>query len=153
MHDPDLLAVQRKRRQEGRCLRCNKPAPRATLCRSCRAVYRYCPMCESVFEKLPHHRREQSSEYCWPCQKKKAQRGHMPREEWVALQRAKKHTLLNKIIKHYRDGLSLEEIGVKCGRGTSTIGSIIRHARDAGHWPAKLKRVNRPRLHKDKESS
>jgi len=142
MTDPDLLAIRRKRRQEKRCLACGVPVPRAALCKMCRQTLRYCPRCEDVYAipatETPDGR---ATLYCPPCRNVATNGVRQPRDVYLASVRASQHPKLKQIIRLYRDGLSLSQIGRHLGKPTPTVASIIRHARRTGRWPRTLRRA------------
>jgi ferredoxin len=143
MHDPDILAIRRKRRQESRCVRCGEAAPRASLCRVCRACWRYCPACEAVYPLAAAHRRSdtsdgRASEVCPPC-KRRARGWRRPMAQYLADHAAHNHPLLVTIIRLYRRGLTRKDISVQVGRCERNVKDIIDHARRTGRWPAELR--------------
>jgi len=65
--DPDILAIQRQRRQQGRCLACGKHTPRAALCVGCRKTLAYCPTCERLYTRRAALDASRATEYCSEC--------------------------------------------------------------------------------------
>jgi hypothetical protein len=137
--DQDLLSIQRRRRQQRRCLHCGTPTPRAALCRTCRQTRRYCPRCETVWE-ANRPRGPWPTEYCPPCHNVAVNGEREPRERYLAKQRASMHPKLRQIIKLYRAGATYPAIAAALGIPRSALGSIIHHARQTGRWPKHLER-------------
>lgn len=140
--DPDLLAIQRQRRQQGRCLHCGTRTPRAALCAACRETRRYCPRCEVVWE-LDRPRRTpdgRSSAYCPPCGNITRNGPRPSRQRYLAAQRGADHPLLSEIIRRYRAGESYNTIARALQIPRGTVSSLITHARATGRWPARLAR-------------
>ena len=146
MPDIDLLAIQRKRRREKRCLKCGKATPRAALCETCRATLRYCPRCETIVPLSEASAREarngRATAYCLPCD---AERGRLrmarrTKAEYLAEQAAHQHPKLAQIIVLYRNGMPYAAIAERVGMTTSAMGMVIVFARRTGRWPKELRR-------------
>jgi len=142
--DPDILAIQRKRRQQGRCLQCGKKAPRAMLCRTCREHWRYCPACEAVYDvdaAIPGR----TVRYCRPCDtlRTRKRRDMVSWQEYTTGVRAKSDARLTRIIARYRAGQSYDTIASALGITKGQLSGIINHAKQTGRWPAKLKRYKK----------
>jgi hypothetical protein len=140
--DPDMLAIWRRRRQQRRCLHCNKPTPRAALCKTCRQTRRYCPRCEVVWvipapRPTPNGR---STEYCFPCANLVRNGPRPTRAVYDEQQRERRHPLLGSIIKRYKSGQTYDTIAAALDIPRGTLTSIIVHARKTGRWPARLVR-------------
>lgn len=65
--DPDIRAIRRQRRQEGRCMACGERTPHAALCVSCRATLAYCPACEALYARRVRFAADRATEYCADC--------------------------------------------------------------------------------------
>jgi hypothetical protein len=147
MIDTDLLAIQRKRRQQKRCLACGTPTPRAALCGVCRETLRYCPRCESVYDALFTSQRSRangrSTAYCLPCASRVRNYHGRTIGEYLAAQRERKHPQLEKAIRLYKRGLTYVQIADALGMNRGTLRSLVTHARRTGRWPASLKRQRR----------
>lgn len=138
--DPDLRAIRRRRRQEGRCVTCGLRTPRAALCASCRTTRRWCPRCEVVWDYAgPCGRDGESAVYCPPCKRAEdvRRRPRQTRAEYLA---SHEHPQLRAIIRLYRRGLTLDTIAAELGMGASALRAAIHHARATGRWPKGLKR-------------
>lgn len=144
--DHDILAIQRRRRQERRCVACGADSPRDTLCATCRRTLRYCPRCERIVPKEQahngHSRPTRSSVWCQECHKTRRRR--QPDRDWpayLAEQAAQQHTHLRAIVRLYRKGLTLDAIGARLSMPAGTVRSVIAAARRTGRWPQGLSRT------------
>lgn len=137
--DPDLLSIQRRRRQQRRCLHCGTPTPRAALCGMCRQTRRYCPRCEAVWTATKP-RGPWPTEYCPPCHNVAVNGTREPRDRYLAKQRASTHPKLRQIIKLYRAGATWNAIAAALDIPRGTLTSIIHHAKRTGRWPKGLAR-------------
>ena len=153
-HDPDILAIQRKRRQEGYCIQCGRrvscPNGRPpVLCGSCRKTLAYCPNCERLFERRPNMNPRHATEYCPTCNtlNKRVTAGKRPRTQYIADIQAKRHALLPELIKRYKKGEHLGAVGAALGMDRSQVDRIIRDARVRGEWPPELRRNRRKVMH------
>ena len=139
--DPDVLSIQRKRRQQGRCLRCGVKT-RGTLCIACRVAWRACPRCERVYDRRDAcHNGARPSCYCKPCHNIQVHGVCRTAAEDRARRRAAPHPLLPAIMRMYRRGLPSPEIGAALGISDNTVRQIITRARKNGQWPAGLRRL------------
>lgn len=143
-HDPDLLAIQRKRRQDGRCLKCTTRAPRAALCAACRAEWRYCPRCERVHRLdesyAPSSAGGRSTAYCRPCGNIVRNGPQCSRAERLAADRARVLARVAKVLPLYRRGVPMREIAAKLQMSSGALSGLISHARTHGLWPDDLRR-------------
>lgn len=138
--DPDILSIQRGRRQRGECLICGRKAPRAVLCVEHRAAWAYCPTCENIFPRRPALNPAFSSEYCTACDTESARkrRGMRTKAEYLADIQAFRHSLLPELIKRYRRREPVNQIAAALGITPTVCNRIIRDARKRGEWPAGL---------------
>ncbi len=143
-HDPDLLAIQRKRRQQGRCLRCATRVPRAALCVPCRADWRYCPRCERVHPIAESSQRDdarRATSYCLPCDNVITNGVRPSRAERHAAERARLTARLAKALPLYRRGVPTRAIAAQLGMSEGALSGMISRARWLGLWPADLRRL------------
>lgn len=147
MHDPDILSIQRKRRREGRCLRCARAVERrawrpSILCGICIKTLAYCPQCETLYKRRPGLESGRASEYCTTCKSahQRSSGGHRPYARYLADQRSKRHALLPDLVRRYKRGQTLPEIGKALGLPRNRVESLIRGARQCGEWPEELRR-------------
>jgi hypothetical protein len=142
--DPDIRAIQRKRRQEKRCLACGVPTPRSALCKVCRQTLRYCPRCECVHSLSETSQREtkegRSTSYCLPCSNIVRNGQRQSWQVYLAEQHARKHPQLSQIIRLYKQGLTYEQIADALDMNRGTLRAVIAHARATNRWPKKLTR-------------
>lgn len=142
MTDPDILAIARKRRQEGRCVACGRASGRrAVLCRLCAEAWRYCPRCEAVYDAALVAGRDHggyTSLYCPPCHNIMCNGPRQSRAAYLAQDR--QHPRLKEIVRLYRKGLPYHEMAAALGMPLGTLSSIIVYARQTGRWPKGLKR-------------
>ena len=145
MIDTDLLAICRKRRQQGRCVACGVAVPRAALCKTCRATLRYCPRCEAVYPAEETSQRStvngRATAYCLPCGNAVRNKRGRTRAQYLATLRAAEHPLLPRIRKLYRQGLTYVAIADTLGIPRGTLRAIVAYARKTGRWPKGLQRV------------
>lgn len=157
MIDPDLLAIRRKRRQARRCVACGRAVPRATLCKTCRSKWRYCPRCEDVYPAEAASQRStangRSSAYCLPCGNAVRNKRGRTREGYLAAVRAAEHPLLPKVRELYRQGLTYVAIADALGIPRGTLRSIVAHARKTGRWPKRLWRATSRLKSKDRNTA
>lgn len=146
-HDPDILAIQRKRRQEGHCIPCGRPVecPNGrppVLCEGCREKLAYCPNCERLFARRKNMNPRHATEYCAACNtlNKRTTAGKRPRAQYITDIQAKRHALLPTLIKYYRSGENLTMVAPALGLTRPQIDRIIRDARARGEWPDELRR-------------
>lgn len=144
--DPDILAIQRKRRQQGRCIRCGIKTPRAMLCLECRKEWRYCPRCENVYP-VGKTTPDDISYICVDCKRvhERRRNGSVPIEEYHAMRRAKADKRLHPVIRRYRRGESYKEIAGSLGISIGRLSAMIRTARRYGRWPEELRRQKKRR--------
>lgn len=146
MRDPDILAIQRKRRQQGRCVACGKREERyrgrpATLCGGCVLTLAFCPGCESVYERKPGLTQGQASQYCTACNTAHKRADGRSWSGYIADIRARRRRLLPELIKRYRKpGVSQAKAGAALGLTRAQTDQIIRDARMHGEWPEGLRR-------------
>lgn len=144
-HDPDLLVIRRKRRQEKRCINCGVPVPRAALCKACRQTLRYCPGCSAIYPAEQASARitsgGQSAIYCLPCSNTVRNGVRQPRADYLATMRAHQPPQLGRIKRLYKQGLSYPQIASAVGMNRGTLSAVIAHARKTGRWPNALRRV------------
>ena len=144
-HDPDLLAIQRKRRQEGRCLRCAVRTPRAALCPAYRAEWRYCPRCERVYPRTeartPNGTQGRATEYCRPCGTRLRSGERAPRAVWLAQSNAARDARFAVALRLFRRGLSYAEVGRRMGLSKGAVSGLAAYARACGKWPLARKRA------------
>ena len=147
IHDPDILAIQRKRRQDGYCIPCGRRVACPTgrppvLCEACRKKLAYCPACEAIYPRRANLNPRHATEYCPTCNKlnKRASAGKRPYHQYLADIQAKRHALLPELIKRYRRGEHLAAVAVAIGMTRSQTDRIIRDARMRGEWPEELRR-------------
>ena len=142
--DADILAIQRQRRQQRRCVRCGKPSSRSTLCAGCMASYQYCPMCEAIYERPPSRKAHGSraSEYCAACDRKHYAATSTKRSpaEYHATRREKAFVHLPAVVRLYRQGCTYVAMGAALGLHPDAVNAIVRRARAAGCWPEGLRR-------------
>lgn len=146
--DPDILAIRRKRRREGRCLNCGVKAPRAVLCAVCRATLAYCAMCEALYTRRPGLDKRRGSEYCTDCGAASARgrRSRRTKTEYIAAAQAWRHAQLPEIVRRYRKKEPVIQIAQALGITPTVCHRLIRDARLHGEWPAGLWRCR----HKEK---
>jgi hypothetical protein len=148
-HDPDLLAIQRKRRREKRCLSCGTPTPRASLCKTCREKWCYCPRCEAVYPEANASARTRAlgrcAIYCLPCSNtmRREAAGRRTWATYLAERQAQQHPQLRNVIRLYRAGWTHDAIAPAVGLSRGGLASLIWRARQRGQWPEKLRRVTR----------
>lgn len=142
--DPDILSIQRKRRQQRRCVACGVPTPRAALCVACRQTLRYCPRCECVHLLGETSQREtkqgRSTSYCLPCGNAVRNGRKQTRQGYLAEQQARTHPQLPQMIKLYKRGLTYTQIADELGMNHGTLRAVIAHARQTDRWPKRLSR-------------
>jgi hypothetical protein len=140
--DPDLLAIRRKRRQQGRCVVCGLRMPRAALCTVCRQAWRWCVRCGDIvpIEQSSDKAPSRSSAYCLPCRNVVVNGPRVPRAEYLAATRTRSHPKLKTIIRLYRKGLTLPQIAAALAMNEHTLKAIIFYARKTGRWPKNLTR-------------
>lgn len=144
--DPDILAIRRRRRQQGRCVACGKHAGIAVLCAGCRTTLVYCPRCEELRARPPGARHTCSSLYCPPCntQRSREYHGwHGTVAEYQERRRARRRELLPHVIRRYRAGENLSATARALGLTREEIDHMISQARTRGEWPAELRRRKR----------
>src|SRR5689334_5981365 len=105
MIDPDVLAITRKRRQQGRCVACGTPSGRCAFCAACEPRFNWCPCCETFRERT----RKETSSYCPTCDTARRP-GHTTRPHYLAAERAKRHPKLFTILRLYRNQLPYTQI-------------------------------------------
>lgn len=142
MSDSDLIQIQRKRRQQGRCIQCGQPTPRAALCKACRQALRYCPRCEAIYPASAASQRDtgRSTSYCLPCSNLVRNGERVPRAMWRVQTAARAHPKLARIQRLYRNGLTYPQIAAAVGLSTGGLSALIAHARRTGRWPRRLRR-------------
>lgn len=140
MTDPDILAIQRRRRQEGRCVRCGAKAPRAMLCVDCRVDWRYCPRCEVVHTGIKTKR---ISVYCPPCNAARClARRTQRREAYRQARRTQKERLFPVVIEQLRRGKTAAAVAAALGIQQRYVYKLIAYAHKTGRWPVKMKTPN-----------
>lgn len=147
--DPDLLAIQHKRRQQGRCLRCGAPIRRQSrggqppvLCAVCMATHRVCYVCERVLpiacmigeRTTAHHSVRRCRECGRAINRAWRQRNARPR-------RHTPHAQLDRIIELYRAGMEMDAIAAALAMTPTALRGIIHYARKCGDWPRELYRA------------
>lgn len=144
MQDSDLIAIQRKRRREKRCLRCGVQTPRAALCLACRAAWRYCPRCEAVYPAEQASQRRaadgRATAYCLPCGNIIRNGEKTPRAEYIAQRRRTRDVRIAQALRLYRRGVSYAEMAQQLGVTKGALSGLIGYARVCGAWPATLHR-------------
>jgi hypothetical protein len=142
--DPDLLAIRRRRRQAGRCVRCGATAGRAALCKACGADWRYCPKCENVYGLAAVRSRSavegRTTAYCTPCSRLIRRHSIRSWDERTAAAERRRRELLKKVIPLYKKGMTFREIAARLGMTTGSLSGWIGYARRRGEWPAGLTR-------------
>lgn len=142
--DPDILAITRRRRQEARCVACGRAVGRrAVVCKGCAVAWRYCPMCEAVYDAALVRGRSlggRTSMYCPPCHNVACNGPRRSRAMYLATIQGQQHPQLKQIMRLYRQGLPYREMAAALGMPLGTLGSIIVHARKTGRWPKTLRR-------------
>jgi hypothetical protein len=145
LRDPDLLAIRRRRRQDGRCVQCGAPTPRAALCKACRQTLRYCPGCSAIYPAEQASARitsgGQSAIYCLPCSNVVRNGVRQRRADYLATMRATQHPQLGRIKRLYKQGLTYPQIAERIGMNRGTLSATIAHARKTGRWPNTLRRM------------
>lgn len=89
--DPDIRAIRRQRRQQGRCMACGERTPHAALCADCRATLAYCPACEALYPRRKRFAADRATEYCADCRAQQYRRkcaGLPPKPAVVRLPKA-----------------------------------------------------------------
>lgn len=154
MSDSDLLAIQRKRMQERRCVKCGAAEPRinerlSIICRTCfDAGWRYCHACETIkpvtactIRRTPGPRASVRCKACDVAQcTERRRRVEVDYATRRARERAQVDARLQEIVKLYRAGLTIREIAETLGDPYGTVMHTIHCAREDGRWPKKLKR-------------
>lgn len=144
MIDPDLRAIQRKRRQDGRCLLCARKTPRAALCKACRVDWRYCPRCERVHPLAESFQRTddagRSTSYCLPCGNIVRNGPRRTRAQYQADSQRQRNARIRRALALYRKGLSYREMAERLGLTRGMLSGLISYARQVGEWPAELQR-------------
>lgn len=140
--DPDILAIRRRRRQEGRCVACGVRSGRAALCDVCRATLAYCAACGATYPRRPGLAVWCTSDYCTPCkvQYQREARGGVTCAEHSARLVARRQALLRQVIRLYRAGATYDAIATALDIPRSTLASVMTFARRRGEWPAGLRR-------------
>jgi hypothetical protein len=142
--DPDILSIQRKRRQARRCVSCGISSPRTTLCGVCSATLRYCPRCERVYPREQTSQRStkdgRTTAYCLPCGNTVRRGDGTEWTTYAARQHARVHPKLAAVMKLYRAGLTHAAIAQAVEMNAGTLRALIYQARRRGQWPAKLRR-------------
>lgn len=140
--DPDLLTIQRRRRQQRRCLRCGAAnIPRAALCARCQPAWRYCPRCERVYPvgEARDRRADRATAYCWPCGSARDRaRNACDRATYLAARRARREQLLPAVIRGYRAGARPATIAAALGIRPGQVYKLASNARRDGRWPPDL---------------
>lgn len=143
--DPDILAIRRRRRQEGRCLACGARVPRTALCGTCRARLAYCPVCETVYPRRAGLDPRRATEYCRACMTLAVRKrtGARSYDRYLADVQALRHRVLPEILRRYARGENLTSVAHVLGLTRSQIDRIIRDARLRSEWPAELRRYRK----------
>lgn len=124
------------------------------MCRTCRDLgWRYCPTCEQPIPlaetSAPGYAGRFASVQCKSCNilrqreirpARYRREGRIPRAVYRAQQREHQHPLLPKVIAHYRDHKTFDEIAAALGMTPGFVRSLIAHARRTGRWPKQLRR-------------
>lgn len=140
--DPDILAIQRKRRQEGRCIACGVTSSPDTLCAEHRKTLAYCPVCETLYTRRPGTPPRDSSAYCTSCLSAQSRQRHTgrTRTEWRSDIGRRRRQLLPEIIKHYKRKEPIPVIATALGLTSKQLDKLIQAARRYGEWPNGLQR-------------
>jgi len=144
--DPDILAIQRKRRQKGLCVSCGrlerKNGRPAALCARCRTTLAYCPSCEALYARPTYLRAGHSSAFCRRCKMlyKREMEGKRSLDVYLAERRVKRHAVLPELIRLYKHGQTRAQIAVALGLSKDRIDTLISNARRQGEWPKELRR-------------
>jgi len=133
--DTDRRAITRKRRQEGRCVACGARCGCQVLCDICKSDLMYCPDCESTYSR---RRDQRTSRPCLACRRK--QRCDVPADQIAMLKHRRYQARLNRIVKHYRNGMPVKQIAQTVGSPVYALKTFIQRARASGAWPKDLYR-------------
>lgn len=137
--DPDILAIRRRRLQEGRCVACGARSGWSALCTVCRQDQRWCPRCERVCALSEASRRDadRTSVPCRDCHRadQRVRQGTHARTgvpSWAA------H--IPTIVRLYRRNVPTAQIAAQFRVNPTTLRWYIAQARRRGLWPDGLTR-------------
>lgn len=140
--DPDILAIRRKRRQEGKCAACGARSGRLALCDTHRATLAYCPDCADIYQRRASFPSTCATQRCPKCSTavSRRKRGGRTRAQYLATTQAR---LIPEIMARYRKGEPLDKTARAVGLTRIQIDHLISYARKSGKWPKGLRRVGR----------